>query len=186
MKEIIRMENLSKRNSFSKQEIGKKSRQIEESLVSLPEFEKAKAVMAYYGVKNEVKTRSLIEKALKAGKKVALPTTNFEKKTITPIQITSLEQLETRQGLAEPTGKNAMKTSEFDLIIVPGVAFDKKGGRIGRGKGFYDELLRKTGTKVLLVGLCFEENLEESLPSESHDIKMDLIITDRQTIRCRP
>ncbi len=187
MKEIARLRNLAKRNSLSRQQIEKKSKQIEERLLALPEFEKAKIVMAYYGVRNEVETKGIIQKALQAGKIVALPVTDFEKKTVVPILINSLEQLQKTQfGLVEPTSKKPVETTELDLIIVPGVAFDKSGCRIGRGKGFYDELLRKTSTEITLVGLCFEENLEERLPSESHDVKMDLIVTDKQVIRCKP
>ena len=76
-------------------------------------------------------------------------------------------------------------TGELDLVIVPGVAFDETGGRIGRGKGFYDALLRKTSTKVPLIGLCFEENLEKNIQCESHDVKMDIVVTDEQVIRCK-
>lgn len=186
MKEIARMQNLAKRNALTKEQVESKSKCIEERLAVLPEFAKAKTVMLYYGINHEVETRGLIERALKAGKRVALPATNFEKNAMVPMEISSLEELyKTSRGLFEPKTQKPIMTSELDLVIVPGVAFDKAGGRIGRGKGFYDTLLKKTSTKVPLIGLCFEENLEKSIQCESHDIKMDIVVTDEQAIRCK-
>ena len=102
------------------------------------------------------------------------------------MEISSLEELhKTNKGLYEPKTQRPIMTSELDLVIVPGVAFDKTGSRIGRGKGFYDSLLRKTSTKVPLVGLCFEENLEKNIQCESHDVKMDIVVTEEQVIRCK-
>ncbi len=186
MKEIARLQNLAKRNSLSKEQVREKSRLIAERLLKLPEFEKAKTVMLYYGVRNEVETRGLIEKALEQGKRVVLPVSDFDSKKITPTELQGLEDLKKAEfGLMEPVEGKVVGVKELDLIVVPGIAFDANGARIGTGKGFYDGLLRKVSTKVPLVGLCFEENLEESLPSESHDVKMDIIITEKQEIRRR-
>jgi 5-formyltetrahydrofolate cyclo-ligase len=184
MKEIARMQNLAKRNSLPAEKLEKKSALIGEKLLALPEFQKAEKLMLYFSIKNEVGTRPLIKECLKQGKQVFLPKTEFEKKKIILTQISSIEEVKkTRQGLFEPIGAKTAKASELDLIVVPGVAFDREGNRIGMGRGFYDELLRKTSTKVKLVGLCFEENLAEEVPTESHDVKMNLIVTDKQVIR---
>lgn len=184
MKQIARMENLAKRNSLSGAKLEKKSRLITESLLALPEFRQAKRVMMYFPLKNEAGTSELVKKTLEMGKEVFLPKTDFGKRLIVPTRVSSPEALErTAQGLVEPKDGQAARASELDLIIVPGVAFDRQGNRIGMGRGFYDLLLRKVSRKVKLVGLCFEENLEESLPVESHDVKMDLIVTDKQVIR---
>jgi len=186
MKEISRLQNLAKRNSLSKQQVERKSQAIQERFLDLPEFKNAQAIMLYFSIKNEAKTKGIIEKTLQLGKKVVLPVTNFENRKIVPTELGSLKELKkTRQGLFEPTGKNQVKTSELQLVVVPGIAFDTQGSRIGTGKGFYDSLLRRTTTKVPLVGLCFEENLEEALPKESHDVKMDIIVTDKKVIRCK-
>jgi len=184
MKQILRMQNLAKRNQLSKREVAAKSKAIEEKFLALPEFEKAKTIMLYYGVNNEVETRNLIEKALALGKRIVLPATNFEKGTMKPVELSSLDKLvETEKGLLEPKLEKEVEVEEIELVVVPGVSFDSQGGRIGRGKGFYDSLLRKTSTKIALVGLCFEENLEENIPIESHDVKMDIVITDSKVIR---
>lgn len=184
MKDLIRMQNLAKRNSLNKEEIAKKSTLIQKNLEELPEYQEAKTVLFYYGIKNEVQTKKIIQKAIETGKKVLLPKTEFEKRKMALVEIKSLEDLEkTKQGLLEPKGKKE-ETNKIDLIILPGVAFDLEGGRLGQGMGFYDSLLRKTATEVKLAGLSFEENIEEKVPTESHDIKMDIIITDKKTTRC--
>lgn len=185
MKEIARLKNLSKRNSLSKKQVKEKSNAVQKLVEELPEFKNAKCIMLYYGVNNEVETKALIEKALTLGKRVALPATNFEKRAMVPREINSIEELaKTKQGLFEPKTQKFIETKEIDLIIIPGVAFDKSGSRIGRGMGFYDSLLRKTSTKIPLIGLCFEENLEEHIPIESHDVKMNIVITDKKIIKC--
>ncbi len=185
MKEIARLKNLSKRNSLSKKQVEEKSNAIQKLVEELPEFKKANCIMLYYGVSNEVETKGLIEKALALGKRVSLPATNFKKRAMVPREIHSLKELEeTIQGLFEPKTQKHVEAKEIDLIIIPGVAFDKTGSRIGRGMGFYDSLLRKTSTKIPLVGLCFEENLEEKVPIESHDVKMNIVVTDKKIIKC--
>ncbi len=184
MKEIARLKNLSKRNSLTKKQVEQKSNEVQKLVEELPEFKKAKCIMLYYGVHNEVETKELIEKALELGKRVALPATNFEKRAMVAREIDSTKELaETKQGLFEPKTQKPIEAKEIDLIIIPGVAFDKTCSRIGRGMGFYDSLLRKTSTKIPLIGLCFEENLEEKLPTESHDVKMNIVVTEKQVIK---
>lgn len=184
MKEIARMRNLAKRNSLSKKEVKEKSRLIAQAFTELPEFAQAKTAMFYYGIENEPETREIIEKALEMGKKVSLPVTDFEKRTMKTIEISSTNELkENKFGLVEPVGEKKVEANSLDLIVMPGVAFDREGNRIGRGKGFYDSMLRKTNTGVILIGLCFEENLEENIPSQSHDVKMNIIVTDKEVIR---
>lgn len=186
MKEIARLRNLERRNTLSAKQVGEKSRLIGERLLALPEYGKAKAILIYFGVNNEVETKGIIENALGAGKRVFLPVTDFEKRKILPVEIASLGELRrTKQGLLEPPPGKEAKWDAIDLIVVPGVAFDCCGNRIGTGKGFYDSFLRRTNTKIPLVGLCFEENLEELLPCESHDVRMNLILTEKQAIRCK-
>jgi len=185
MKQIARMRNLERRNSLGRKKVEEKSGLIEEKLLVLQEFTKSEKAMLYFSVGNEVKTKGIIERALEEGKKVFLPVTDFGARKIEPVQISSLEELKkNKQGLFEPIGSKTIKASELNLIVVPGVAFDRQGNRIGTGKGFYDNMLRRVSRKVSLVGLCFEENLEERLPVESHDIKMDLIVTDKEIVRC--
>ncbi|MBN2066963.1 MAG: 5-formyltetrahydrofolate cyclo-ligase, partial [Candidatus Diapherotrites archaeon] len=152
--------------------------------LKLEQVQGAKTLLLYVGVKSEAQTLNLIEQLLKMGKTVAVPVTDFEKHDIKPVQITSTSSLkEGKAGLLEPKAIRAVETKAIDLIVVPGIAFDREGRRIGSGFGFYDKLLRKVSCKVPLVGFCFQENLVEMLPAESHDIKMDMVITDKELIR---
>ena len=134
-----------------------------------------------------MQTRKLIEELLGKGKRIAVPVTDFEKREIALAEIRGTEELELKSsGLLEPkrTALRLLSVKEIGLVVVPGIAFDKVGTRIGTGYGFYDKLLRKISSSVPLVGFCFEENLEKRLPAESHDIKMNIIVTEKQVIRC--
>ncbi|MDD5148457.1 MAG: 5-formyltetrahydrofolate cyclo-ligase [Candidatus ainarchaeum sp.] len=179
MKALLRMQNLQKRNSLNAREIEQKSRIIQSKLFSLEEFKKAEKILFYAGVKSEVQTRQMILDALALGKTIAVPKSDFEKKTMKAIRINSLADLEeTKFGLLEPKKGKEIPANELGLVIVPGVAFDLKGNRLGYGGGFFDKFLKKT--KCPKIGLAFECNIEESLPSSPHDVKMDKIITEEK------
>lgn len=179
------MRHLQLRNSLSKREIERKSSAIMETLVSLPSFRESKAILCYVNFGNEAVTTGIIEKALQQGKTVCVPVASFKEKTIQISKINSLADLEKKEtGLIEPKETVAFSLDEIDLIIVPGIAFDKDGYRVGYGGGFYDKLLRSAPRKTIAIGLCFEQNLEERLPKQSHDAKMNLVLTEKQVIQC--
>ncbi len=185
MKELLRMRHLQLRNSLSMREIERKSSAIMETLVALPAFKESKAILCYVNFGNEAITTGIIEKALQQGKTVCVPATSFKEKTIQISRISSLAGLEKKKtGLTEPKEIVSFELSEIDLIIVPGIAFDKEGYRIGYGGGFYDKLLRKAQRKTIAIGLCFEQNIEERLPRQSHDAKMSIVVTEKQVIEC--
>jgi len=101
-------------------------------------------------------------------------------------QVEGLESLsEGRFGIREPCATGCdHQADEADLIVVPGVAFDLSGHRIGYGKGFYDRFLQHPGRKAHLVGLCHDFQLIDGpIPAEGHDIRMELIVTDQRIIR---
>ncbi len=179
MKELLRMQNLQKRNSLNAGEIEQKSTVIQARLFSLSEFKRAKTILCYAGVKSEVQTKKMIMDAMALGKIIAVPKSDFEKKTMKAVQIGSLADLEeTKFGLFEPKNGKEIPAEEFDLIIVPGIAFDLQGTRLGYGGGFFDKFLQKTKKTAVKIGLAFETNIEEKIPSASHDVKMDKIISE--------
>ncbi len=188
MKQLLRLQHMQKRNSLTKRQLSEKSKRIADSFLQLPETRKAKMILLYVGVGSEVQTAGLIERLLQQGKRLVVPLTDFKKKQIKLSEIRGLHELEEKKfGLMEPRKEilREVKPSLLQLAVVPGIAFDTQGSRLGTGYGFYDKLLRKISTAVPLVGLCFEENLEERLPAESHDVKMNIIVTDKQVIRCK-
>ncbi|MEK6972685.1 MAG: 5-formyltetrahydrofolate cyclo-ligase [archaeon] len=183
-KKHLRRTKLAKRNALSEKAHKTKSRQIKQRLFSLQDFKKAKTIAFFYGIRKEVHTAHMIQDALNAGKRVLLPRCAYEKKEMHLLEIKSLNDLEKRKfGLMEPKGRcKKAGLKEIDLIIVPAVAFDLDGHRIGYGHGYYDRLLRRKECKAKIIGLCFELQLVKKLPIEKHDVAVDKIITEKRAI----
>jgi len=87
-------------------------------------------------------------------------------------------------GVPEPTDLMQVAHKNIDLVVVPGAVFDKQGHRIGYGFGYYDKFLAKV-PKALKVGLCFDFQLVDKIPNESHDVPVDFVITDREVVECK-
>lgn len=180
-KRQIRKEILRKLNIQAREKALKKSDIIKEKLFSLPEFKKSKFVMLYASKSNEVNTEGIIDEALKMGKRVALPRCTSQK-GIVPKEIrnrhTDLEKA--IYGIRQPRkGQRNLEPRKINLIVVPGVAFDKKNRRLGRGKGYYDRFLKKLPRNKISVGLAFDFQIVKNLPEDSHDIPVSKVITDR-------
>jgi len=177
------MQNLQKRNSLNKRELLEKSEAIKERLFAQPEFRKAKKILFFAGIKNEVQTEEMISDALALGKTVCVPKTDFEKQKMSAVIISSFEELKEKKfGLLEPESGKEIFPEEIDLIIVPGVAFDTQGRRLGLGKGFFDKFLQETRRDASKIALSFECNIEKSVPYASHDMLMNKIITENRVI----
>jgi len=180
-KKRIRKEILGKRGALTEREVREHSLLIKEKLFGLREFKDAKLIMFYVSFRNEVRTEEMIEEAMASGKKIALPVTT-PKKDMKPYLVFNLREdlAPGRFGIPEPKERPDRKVNakDIDMIVVPGVAFDREGGRIGFGQGFYDRFLN--GTVSFCVGLAFELQVVETLPLEKYDETLDAIITERQ------
>lgn len=141
-------------------------------------FHKAKTILIYHSLKDEVQTHAFIEK-WKEEKEILLPIVvgpdlklrkYTDRKSITKGPF----------SIEEPTGEDVSDYDKIDLVIVPGVAFDRHGNRLGRGKGFYDRLLPQI--KGLKMGICFSFQLFSKIPAESFDHKMDAVLTEEGVI----
>src|SRR5919198_2798458 len=164
---------LEKRDGLDAQEIARRSRRVQEFLINSKEFNSARAVGAYYAFGSEVKTDLIIEQAKPLGKKVALP--SVEGESLAFYELSSGRYLvKGRFGIMEPLPYGPV--DRIDLLVVPGIAFDKKGYRLGYGKGYYDKFLVKR--KVFSIGLGYSFQLIESLPTVEHDKKLDAIATE--------
>ncbi len=169
-KESIRKSLLSKRNSISEQEVMERSEKIRYKIKNYSPFKESARVMMYFEIGSEAKVSPL----LKNNKEFYLP--RIVDKTIIAVKFNGFDNLKTNDfGIKEPDGKEDGKN--IDLCLVPGIGFDKTGNRIGYGKGYYDKFLRKF--KGLKIGVCYDFQLVENIPSKSHDIKMDVIITEK-------
>ncbi|MCK4589147.1 MAG: 5-formyltetrahydrofolate cyclo-ligase [Nanoarchaeota archaeon] len=178
MKEKSREEILKKRNSLSRTEIKSKSKEIFQRLLNINHLNRTQNVCVYVSKDSEVETHDLITYLLKK-KNVFVPF--IEKEELRVSEIKNFSDLEKGQfNILEP--KNKINYNQnIDLIIIPGVAFDKRGNRLGRGNGYYDKFLKNI--QSLKIGLAFEEQIIGQVPVEKHDVPLNLIITDKQIIK---
>ena len=164
---------LERRNRLNSKEIARRSKSIQEFVINSREFRLAKIVGAYFALGSEVTTELIIKHAKILGKKIALP--RVEEDKITFYELSSTKSLiKGRFGIMEPPPYEKM--SKIDLLIVPGIAFDKKGNRLGYGKGFYDRLV--SGKRTFSIGLAYSFQLLENLPHEKFDKRLDAIASE--------
>lgn len=180
MKRALRKEILEKRNKLKKEEIIEKSKEIKEKLFLMPDFINAKTVAFYVSFDNEVFTHSMIKELL--GKKRILVSKVMDNEIIFSEIINFNELKPGKFGILEPVDINKADYNEIDLIIVPGIVFDKKGHRIGYGYGMYDKLLKKIKCKK--IGLAFGMQLIREIPKDEYDVAVDKIITEKEVISC--
>jgi len=178
-KEEIRIETLRIRNQLGIEEIENKSSLIIKKLRELEEFKKADNIMTYISLKSEVNTKDFIREELElSNKKIIVP--HMENDKIEPSLLKDMNHLtKGKFKVLEPLNKEL--TSKIDLILIPGVAFDIQGSRIGYGKGYYDEFL-KNYLQVPKIALAFEEQITGLIKKEDHDVPVDIIITEERII----
>jgi len=183
-RESLRKRILKRRNKEPEDSRRKKSQRIRERLFSLNEFKKAHTILFYYSKGSEVETREMMEEALREGKRVLLPKVRGREIYLGEIKDLEKDVEKGIFGLLEPKEVSFKKISpqEIDLIILPGIAFDLKGGRIGYGKGYYDRFLRKILERISLVGLAYDFQVVKNIPSEKHDRRVSRVITETQII----
>ncbi len=182
VKTAIRKEMLAKRRSLDKENVKTDGAKIVSLITDMKEYEEADTVLLYSPVRNEADITKLFETGLSDGKNIAMP------KVINDTQMEfyklySYEDMtEGYMGIPEPKdglGIYIPKESERVLMIVPGVAFDKKGGRIGMGKGYYDRYLGRY-PMIKTVGVCGEYQLIDNIPMEENDIFMEYVVTEKK------
>jgi 5-formyltetrahydrofolate cyclo-ligase len=155
----------------------RKSELITNKLLRNKVFKKAKIVMFYIAFGGEVNTESMIREAQKIGKLICVPVCRKDKETMQPAIFKDHAQLKKGPyGVLEPVTQTQVKPEELDLIIVPGLAFDKKGNRLGRGKGCYDRFLCKLSEKTPSIGLAFDFQILPSVPTTSYDVSVKKVI----------
>lgn len=159
----------------------KKSRDAAARLASLPAFYEAKTILAYKAMRHECDPDFAVREAVRAGKRVAFPVCARDNglRLFVPHAPESFRR--GAYGIMEPDANQAVEIEplEVDFIIVPGLAFDRRGGRLGRGEGYYDRLIAKTS--AVKVGFAFDVQIVEHVPKTLYDIYMDKIVTDRTT-----
>lgn len=177
MKQALRQEMREKRKALSPASYAKKCTEIQKRLEALPQWQNARTLLLYVSTEEEVDTRRLIHDALDKNRHIFVPKMNGDTLVICPLR--DWDDLKPGGfGIMEPCEiLEEAHPEAMDLILVPGIAFDHQGHRLGFGRGFYDKLLKRT--KGYKVGLAFHEQMVEKLPIEEHDVPLDLIITDQ-------
>ncbi|OFY21636.1 MAG: 5-formyltetrahydrofolate cyclo-ligase [Bacteroidetes bacterium GWF2_33_38] len=161
--------------NFSLESKIEKSKLIWKKIESLKVFQDSKIVMLYWSMSNEVFTHEFILKWVKS-KRIILPSVQGDVLILKEFNGFQNMKVGESFGILEPQGMDFMEINSIDLIIVPGVAFDIKNNRMGRGKAYYDKLL--LSTKAYKLGVCFDFQLFKKIPVDEFDVKMDKIITD--------
>lgn len=176
-KQELRRQFLDCRNRLKPQERADWARQICAMLYDFEILKRAKTIAAYYPLGSEVDLRSLLELWEQAGKRLALPISYKDGKMVFhEAQLATLAQ--GMYGIFQPPEHSAVvEPAEIDCVVVPGVAFDYAGGRIGYGKGYYDRILQQY--QGITIGVCFAAQVTAHVPVEPHDIPLHYLVNEQ-------
>jgi len=187
-KDEIRKRILSLRDTQTEEEIISNSKLIQKKLFNIPEFKKAKTILFYVATRAEVRTGQMIKQALKQGKRVIVPISDLRNRELILSELKDFdEELEPGTfNIPEPKKEffRPVSSKEIDLVIVPGIAFDKDGDRIGYGMGFYDKFLSSFKEHVPAIGLAYELQMVDDIPVDDKDVTVDKIVTEEKIIEC--
>ena len=185
-KNEIRNHIRQQRRNQSPSIIQRKSKAIWVSLSSIQEFNRADTIAFYVSIarEREVDTTTMIEESLSLGKRICIPKV-VKNNALRFIEIRSMKDLNKGSfGILEPAGGSRILPQAIDLVIVPGVAFDKSGNRLGFGKGYYDKFLSKLEDGTPIIALAFDFQIVDGISSSKNDVKVHKIITETRIIEC--
>jgi 5-formyltetrahydrofolate cyclo-ligase len=188
-KSTLRREAYDARNAQKNK--GRASAAAVTTLMQLPEYHAAETVLWYLDCRSELRTQHAIPSALESGKKIIVPYCSVDDFGVNKLGLWWLESmdelvvgkwkiLEPPRDRWEEPGK-VFQAEQLDLVIVPGVAFSRGGGRMGNGQGYYDRLLNRVRPDCPLVALCYECQLFDNLIVGPHDVFMDKVVTEAAT-----
>ncbi len=171
-----------KRKEMLPQEVLEKSTRASKIFLNSENYKNAKVIMLYYPLGNETDTSDILKNALIDGKTVIYPITDMATCDITPIVVDSKTKFSKgAYSVFEPTEKNVYR-GKIDVIVVPGIAFDKNGWRVGFGKGCYDRFLKNTD--AIKIGFCYDFQIVDEIDSDNFDVKMNFLVSESGMIVC--
>jgi 5-formyltetrahydrofolate cyclo-ligase len=181
-KKELRQQLLSRLLSLTESEARRRSNNVGENLSNLPIYKKAKVIAVYYPLRGEVDILEMIRKDI-AGKRFCFPVMELAEKRLRFFEVNNLDAdfVQGPFGVREPDTEKtkAVDIGEIDMVIVPGIAFDRQHNRLGRGVGFYDRFLETLTHSTAKIGIAFEFQLLDDLPIHlQHDRKVDLIVSE--------
>jgi 5-formyltetrahydrofolate cyclo-ligase len=185
VKNVIRRDMITRRTTQKGDVKAPKDSAIKKKLMGLPEFKKSEIILFYVSIRGEVKTESLISEALEQGKRVLVPFVDLGKDEMMISEIRDLDELEPGAfGIPEPKHPKEFPLKKIDLVVTPGIAFDRNGNRVGFGTGFYDKFLVKLRDNVPFIALAYDFQILKEIPAGKRDIKIHKIVTEKEVIKC--
>ncbi len=182
MKNELRKKYKLKRGLLTDAEVKEKSICASNIFLESKIYKNAKNIMLYAPLGNETDTTHIMNRAFDEDKVVILPVTDEKNCEITPCYVKNGEKLlKGAFSIDEPMEKRVADISKIDVILVPGIVFDKNGRRVGFGKGCYDRFLKNTS--ALKIGFCYDFQICDKIPAEEHDITVDFLITEKEIIK---
>lgn len=185
LKERVRSALLERRREMAFEDVYRKSSLIQRRLIDSPFYAGARALLLYSSFSNEVLTDEVFERAVRDNKEAAYPRVlRGGGRHLAFFKVKSLKELAPGSyDIPEPAEREERAfAGSFDLVVVPGVAFDEKGGRLGYGKGYYDRAL--SGVRCPIVALAYDfQVLKEEIPVEPHDVRVSAIVTEKRLIK---
>jgi 5-formyltetrahydrofolate cyclo-ligase len=184
----IRKNMIRMRKKLSEETLRQKSRRISEKLAELEAYRSCRSLLIFLSLPGEVRTEEMIARALSGGKKVYVPLVDASRRRLQITEIPGLDiEFEAGSfGVREPVPahRNIQPPSVLDFVLVPGLAFDRKGGRIGYGGGYYDRFLKEVAGHVVRVGVAFHFQVLDFVPQTEFDVPVQNIVTENETIVC--
>jgi 5-formyltetrahydrofolate cyclo-ligase len=175
----------ARKNRIAQKDKDGVSRRIVRAFMALPAYAAARTVMWYVDAGSEVRTRHVLPEALQGGKRIVVPYCIVETNQLELFHLEDMAELtEGAHKILEPASDlrglpgKLVAPEEVDLVMVPGTAFDPRGGRMGQGKGYYDRLLGRVRPDAPLVALAFDCQIFPEVPVAPHDVFMDLVLTE--------
>ncbi len=169
---------------LSSEQRSEKSKVACQNLINTEQFQRASVVMLYLSLPHEVDTSPAILCAWQQGKTVAVPKVSWQQRHMIPVEISSLETGISAGvgGLRNPVTGVPVPLEEIDLVVAPGLGFDRQGHRLGRGGAFFDRFFASKDLKAARCGLAFSEQIIDSVPVQEHDQSVDFLVTDEGVI----
>jgi len=174
-KSALRKKIREKKRQFTGRELGGLSLGIIRKLLSHPAIVNARTILMYHSLPDEVDTHAAADMLVAGGKTVLLPAVTGDGEMEIHLYGGKRDLTKGAYGIMEPSGEAYTYYNNIDVAVVPGMAFDTANNRLGRGKGYYDRFLVKV-PKTYKIGLCFDFQMVDEIPSDCHDIKMDEVI----------